>query len=52
MMELRLDRRQVGKDVGVVILQVIENRGTRPIVDELGALITKRRIVFVRLDHE
>ena len=52
MMELRLDRREVGEDVGVVELEVVEDRGARPVVDELRALVEERRVVLVGLDDE
>ena len=52
MMELRLDRGEVGKDVGVVELEVVEHRGARPVVHELRALVEERRVVLVGLDHE
>ena len=50
--ELRLDRREVGKDVGVVELEVVEDRRARPVLDELRALVEERRVVLVGLDHE
>ena len=52
MMELPLDRGHVGVDVGVVELEVVEDRGARAVVDELGALVEERRVVLVRLDDE
>ena len=51
-MELRLDRGQVGKDVGVVELEIVQHRGAWPIVDEFRALVAKRSVVFVGLDDE
>ncbi len=50
--ELALDRRQVVEDVGVVELEVVEDRGARPVVDELAALVEEGGVVFVGLDHE
>ena len=52
MMKLALDRRDVVVDVGVVELEVIENECARPVVDELCALVEKRRIVLVRFDDK
>ena len=52
LMELPLDRRDVGIDVGVVVLEIVEHRGARPVVHELGALVEERRVVLVRLDDE
>ena len=40
------------KDVGVVELEVVEDRRARPVVDELRALVEERRVVLVGLDHE
>ena len=51
-MELALDRGDVRKDVGVVVLEVVEDRDRRPVVDELAALVEERGVVFVGLDHE
>ena len=50
--ELGLDRVEVGKDVGVVELEVVEDRDVRPVVDELAALVEEGAVVFVGLDHE
>ena len=52
MMELRLDGGEVGEDVGVVEFEIVEYRGARPVVDELGALVEKGGVVFVGLDDE
>ena len=52
MVKLLLDGFDVFKDVGVIKFQVVADQGTRHVVDELGALVEKRGIVFVRLDHE
>ena len=52
MMKLRFDGREVGKDVCMVEFEIVQNRRARTVVNELGALVKKRRIVFVRLDHE
>ncbi len=50
--ELRLDRGHVRKDVGVVEFEVVEDRRARPVVDEFRALVEERRVVLVGLDHE
>ena len=50
--ELALDRGEVGIDVGVVEFEVVEDRGARPVVHELGALVEERGVVLVGLDHE
>ena len=52
MVELALDRRQVLEDVGVVVFEVVQDRGARPVVDELAALVEEGGVVFVGLDDE
>ena len=52
MMELGLDGPQIREDVRVVVLQVVEHGGTRPVVHELGTLVEEGRVVFVSLDDE
>ena len=52
MMELRLDRREVGKDVGVIELEIVEDRGARTIVDEFRPLVEECGVVLVAFDHE
>ena len=52
LVELPLDGGQVRVDVRVVEFEVVQDRRARPVVQELGALVEKRRVVLVRLDHE
>ncbi len=52
MVELALDRSHVGEDVGVVVLEVVEDGHARAVVHELAALVEERGVVFVGLDHE
>ena len=52
MMELRLDRRQVGKDVGVIVFEIVEDRRARAVMHELGTLVAERGVVLVGLDDE
>ena len=52
MMKLGLDRSQIRKDVRVIELEVVQNRGARMVVDELRALVEERRVVLVGFDHE
>ena len=52
MVELPLDGREVGEDVRVVELEVVQHGRARPVVDELRALVEERRVVFVGLDRE
>ncbi|MNC91112.1 hypothetical protein D3C83_73080 [compost metagenome] len=51
-MELALDGREVVEDVGVVELQVVQDRGARAVVDELAALVEEGGVVFVGFDDE
>ena len=51
-MELGLDGPQIREDVGVVVLQIVEHGGTRPVMHELGTLVEEGRVVFVGLDDE
>ena len=51
-MELPFDRGEVGEDVRVVELEVVEDRRARPVVHELRALVEERRVVLVGLDDE
>ena len=51
-MKLLFNRRKVFKNVGVIVFEVIQNRGTRPIVHKLAALIKKGRVVFIGFNHE
>ena len=50
--ELGLDRAEVGKDVGVVELEIVEDRRARPVMHELRALVAEGGVVLVGLDHE
>src|SRR5690606_2812552 len=52
MMELSLDGSQIREDVGVIVFQIIENCGARPIVHKLRALVEECSVVFVGLDDE
>ena len=45
------DGRQVGKDVGVVELQIVQHQRHAVVVDELGRC-QKGRVVFVSFDDE
>ena len=52
MVELPLDGGEIIKNVGVIELQVVQHRGAGAVVDELAALVEKRGVVLVGLDHE
>ena len=49
---MRLDRRKISEDVGMIEFKIVQYRSSWAIVDELGALVAKRRIVLVGLDHK
>ncbi len=50
--ELCLNRAQVGINVGVIELEVVQHRHAGAVVNKLRALVKKRRVVFVSLDHK
>jgi len=50
--ELPPHRREVGVDVGVVELYVRDDRYLREVVEELGALVPVRAVVFVSFYHK
>ena len=52
MLKLAFDVRNIAEDVGMIKLQVIQNRRPGSIVNELRALVEEGRIVFVRFDDE
>ena len=52
MMELFFDRGDVGVDVGVVELEIVEDHRPRPVMHELRAFVEESGVVFVGLDHE
>jgi hypothetical protein len=52
MMELPLDGFHIGIDIRVVVFEVVEDRGKRPVVHELRALVEERGVVLVRFDDE
>ena len=51
-MELGLDGGEIGKNIGVVVFEIVQHRGARPVVDKLAALVEKRRVVLVGLNHK
>jgi hypothetical protein len=52
MVELCFDRRQIGEYVGMVKLQVVEDRCPRAVVNELRPLVAERSVVFVRFNDK
>ena len=52
MVKLALYSRQIGKDVRVIILKVIQHQGLGLVVDKLAALIKKGGIVLISLHHK
>ena len=49
---MRLDRVQIGEDVGVIIFQVIHDGRLRVVMHELAALVEEGRVVFIGFDDE
>ena len=52
MMELGLDRRQVGKDVCVVVFQIVQHQRSRTVMYKLGALVEECSVVLIGLDDK
>ena len=52
MVELGLDGRQIGEDVGVIVFEVVQDGRARAVVHELGTLVEKGGVVLVGLDDE
>ena len=50
--ELALNGRQIVKNIGVVKLQIVENRRAGAVVHKLAALVKKCGVVFVGFDDE
>src|SRR5256885_9612091 len=50
--ERRLDGGQVLENVGVVKLQIVDNRDLRQVMNELAPLVEKRGVVFVPFDDD
>src|SRR4051812_5934224 len=47
--KLAFNRSEIVEDVGMVELEIIQNRGLRTVMHELGALIEERGVVFIGL---
>lgn len=52
MMELPLDGRKIGIDIRMIIFEIVQDQCARAVMDELGPLVEKRRVVLIGLDHE
>ena len=52
MAERPLHRGEVGKNIGVIEFDVVEDDGIGAVVDEFAALVEERGVVFVALDEE
>ncbi len=51
-MKLPKNRVDVRKNVGVIVFDVVDDQGARPVVHELRPLVEERRVVLVRLDDK
>ena len=51
-MKLLLDGLEIVVDVGVIEFEVVEDQRACAVVDELGALVEERRVVFIGFDDE
>src|SRR3954470_20692125 len=52
MMELPFDGCKIVEDVSMIELEIVENRGPWPVVDEFRALVEEGGVVLVRLDDK
>jgi hypothetical protein len=52
MVKLGFDRAQIGKDVGVIVFQVIQYGRLRVVMDKLAAFVEKRRVVLIGFDNK
>ena len=52
MMKLCFYRVQIGKDVRMIELEIVEYRGARMVMHEFGTLVEKCGVVFIRFDDE
>src|SRR5690606_19199260 len=52
MVELQLDILQVAKNIGMVELEIAEDRGAWQVMDELLAIVEEGTVIFIGLDHE
>ena len=50
--ETEFDFIEVGKDIGVVKLDVVDDDGLRKVMKEFGALVEKGGVVFVSFENE
>ncbi len=50
--ELKLDCRQILKNIGMIEFDVVDDRDFRQVMNELAALIKKRGVVFVSFDDK
>ncbi len=50
--ELGLDGREVGKDVRVVVLEIVDDQRARVVVHELGSAVEVGAVVLVGFHHE
>ena len=52
MMELGLDRGEVGENIRMVIFEVIDDRRFRAVMNKLGTLVEKGGVILICLDHK
>ena len=50
--KLYLNRCQIRENIGMVEFEIIQNRRARTVVHKLTALVEKRGVVLIRLNHE
>src|SRR5579859_7398252 len=52
MVKLSLDRREIGKNIGMIEFEIIQDGHVWPIMDELRPLVEERRVVLVGFDDK
>ena len=52
MMKLDLDGFEIGKDIRMIIFEIVQDQQPRAIMKKFAALVEEGRIVFISLDHE
>ena len=52
MMKLRFNGGKIGKNIGVIKLQIIKNDGTWMIMNKLRAFIKESGVVFIRFNNK
>ena len=52
MVKLAFNRRQIWKNIRVIVFKIVQHRRARPVMHKLGALVEERTVVLVRLHNK